>query len=215
MISLPWGAGAVLWGRPELTDSVQTKGSDIAGCWARAVSAAPASSVINSRRFTALCLPCFPTERIAHLGTVDCCIYPPGRYETIAVTPPIIFSKGGSPKTGHPISRQDLLTARNRFTTSFRGWRLDENVKPKSPPYRGATHKKLGDNCKMAVLAFSQARLRCDGPCQSRSRATWQPSRYPRPSQAAFAPFRSVTRSIFGRPSRYFSIGDLLFNKSI
>jgi len=26
---------------------------------------------MNSRRFTALCLPCFPTERIAHLGTAD------------------------------------------------------------------------------------------------------------------------------------------------
>src|SRR5262249_53616835 len=36
----------------------------------------------------------------------------------------------------------------------------------------------------MAVLAFSQARLRCDGPCQSRSRATSPPSRCPRPSQA-------------------------------
>jgi len=42
--------------------------------------------------------PVPPSERIAHLGTVDCWIYPPGRYETIAVTPPIIFSKGGSPK---------------------------------------------------------------------------------------------------------------------
>src|SRR5262245_2107792 len=37
--------------------------------------------------------PVLPTERIAHLGTADCCIHPPGRYETIAVTPPIIFSK--------------------------------------------------------------------------------------------------------------------------
>ena len=34
-----------------------------------------------------------PTERIAHLGTADCCIRPPGRNETIAVTPPKIFSK--------------------------------------------------------------------------------------------------------------------------
>jgi hypothetical protein len=37
--------------------------------------------------------PVLPTERIAHLGTVDCCIHPPARYETIAITPPIIFSK--------------------------------------------------------------------------------------------------------------------------
>src|SRR5215469_10994182 len=41
-----------------------------------------------------------PTARIAHLGRVDCCIHPPGRYETIAVTPPKIFPKGGGPKTG-------------------------------------------------------------------------------------------------------------------
>jgi len=32
------------------------------------------------------------------------------------------------------------------------------------------------------------APLRCAGPCQSRCRATWQPSRYPRPSQAAVEP---------------------------
>ena len=32
------------------------------------------------------------------------------------------------------------------------------------------------------------APLRCAAPCQSRSRATWPPSRYPHPSQAAFAP---------------------------
>src|SRR5262249_46768808 len=37
--------------------------------------------------------PVPPSERIAHLGTVNCWTYPPGRYETIAVTPPIIFSK--------------------------------------------------------------------------------------------------------------------------
>src|SRR5262245_8470034 len=54
---------------------------------------APPSSVMNSRRFTAQCLPCFPTERIAHLGTADRCIHPPGRNEMIAITPPKIFSK--------------------------------------------------------------------------------------------------------------------------
>ena len=37
--------------------------------------------------------PVLPTERIAHLGTADCCIHPPGRNETIAVTPPKTFSK--------------------------------------------------------------------------------------------------------------------------
>jgi hypothetical protein len=42
--------------------------------------------------------------------------------------------------------------------------------------------------------------LRCAEPRQSRCRATWQPSRYPRPSQAAVEP--SVqSLSIFGQPS--------------
>src|SRR5262249_60043903 len=37
--------------------------------------------------------PVLPTERIAHIGTADCCIRPPGRNEMIAITPPKIFSK--------------------------------------------------------------------------------------------------------------------------
>src|SRR5262249_45726429 len=37
--------------------------------------------------------PVLPTERIAHLGTADCCIHPPGRNEMITITPPKIFSK--------------------------------------------------------------------------------------------------------------------------
>src|SRR6516165_8223091 len=37
--------------------------------------------------------PVLPTERIAHLGTADCCIHPPERNEMIAITPPKIFSK--------------------------------------------------------------------------------------------------------------------------
>src|SRR5262249_6747755 len=91
----------------------------IAGCCARAASghaaAAPPSSVMNVRRFTALCLPCFPTERIAHLGTVDCCIYPPGRYENDRGHAVDNFFQGGSPRQATPFPRQDLLTARNRF----------------------------------------------------------------------------------------------------
>jgi hypothetical protein len=60
--------------------------------------------------------PVLPTERIAHLGTVDCCIHPPARYETIAVTPPIIFSKGGSPKQATPLTAPaSSLITRNRF----------------------------------------------------------------------------------------------------
>ena len=62
-----------------------------------------------------------PTERIAHLGTADCCIHPPGRNEMIAITPPIISSKEVAQKQATPFPRQDLLTARNSFRASFRG----------------------------------------------------------------------------------------------
>src|SRR5258707_11504615 len=37
-------------------------------------------------------------------------------------------------------------------------------------------------------LQTARTGLRYRAPCQSRSRATWPPSRYPHPSQAAFAP---------------------------
>jgi hypothetical protein len=59
----------------------------------------------------------------------------------IAITPPKIFSKEVAQKQATPFPRQDLLTARNRFTPNFRGWRLDENLKPKSPP-TGRPHLK-------------------------------------------------------------------------
>jgi len=59
--------------------------------------------------------PVLPTERIAHLGTADCCIHPPGRNEMIAITPPIISSKEVAQKQATPFLRQDLLTARNSF----------------------------------------------------------------------------------------------------
>jgi len=36
--------------------------------------------------------PVLPTERIAHIGTADCCIHPPGN-DMIASTPPKILSK--------------------------------------------------------------------------------------------------------------------------
>src|SRR5215831_5073086 len=42
------------------------------------------------------------------------------------------------------------------------------------------------------------APLRCAAPCHSRSRATWPPSRYPSPSQAAFAP---CVRSLIPQPA--------------
>ena len=60
----------------------------------------------------------------------------------IAITPPKIFSKEVAQKQATPFPRQDLLNARNRFTPNFRGWRLDEDLKPKSPPYPGGPHIK-------------------------------------------------------------------------
>jgi hypothetical protein len=143
--------------------------------------------------------PALPTERIAHLGTLDCCIHPPGRNEMIAVTPPIIFSKEvDQNRPPHFLARTSLST-RNRFTPNFQGRGLDENLKPKSPPYRGssAPQQPFGrTNCVGGLPLFIApplagsllAPLRCAGPCQSRSRATWPPSRYPDLSQPAFAP---------------------------
>jgi hypothetical protein len=85
-------------------------------------SARPCSRATEQRDELAACHcpmpPVLPTERIAHLGTADSCIHPPGRYETIAVTPPITFSKEVAQKQATPFPRQDLLTARNRRTGS-------------------------------------------------------------------------------------------------
>src|SRR5262249_23731434 len=81
--------------------------------------------------------PVLPTERIAHLGTADCCIHPPGRNEMIATTPPKIFSKEVAQK-GHPISPPGPPPRKKSFLTKFPGWDLDENLKPKKSPYRGA-----------------------------------------------------------------------------
>src|SRR6516162_8768547 len=116
----------------------------VAGCCAPTPSghatAAPPTSVMNSRRFTVP--PVLPTERIAHLGTPDCCIHPPGRNEMIAITPPKIFSKEVAQKQATPLTAPATsLTTKNRFTPNFRGWRLDENLKPKSPPYRGVHYR--------------------------------------------------------------------------
>jgi hypothetical protein len=61
-------------------------------------------------------------ERIAHLGTADCCIHPPGRNEMIAITPPKIFSKEVAPKQATPLTAPATsLTTRNSFKASFRG----------------------------------------------------------------------------------------------
>src|SRR5262249_14515057 len=52
------------------------------------------------------------------------------------------------------------LSTRNRFTPNFQGWGLDENLKPKSPPYPGA-HKDVRWQDKNEVgLAARAAMLR-------------------------------------------------------
>src|SRR5262249_37747614 len=82
---------------------------------------------------------------IAHLGTADCCIHPPGRNEMIAITPPKIFSKEVAQNRPPHFPARASLSTRNRFTPNFRGWGLDENLKLKSPPYRGV--KRARTNC--------------------------------------------------------------------
>ena len=46
--------------------------------------------------------------------------------------------QGGSPKQATPLPRQNLPQHQKSFTPNFQGWGLDENLKSKSPPYRGA-----------------------------------------------------------------------------
>jgi hypothetical protein len=65
--------------------------------------------------------PVLPTERIAHLGTADCCIHPPGRNEMIAITPPKIFSKEVAQKQATPLPRQNLPQHQKSFLTKFPG----------------------------------------------------------------------------------------------
>src|SRR5262249_60704637 len=64
---------------------------------------------------------------------------------------PKIFSKEVAQNKATPFLRQDLLTARNRFRPNFRGWRLDENLKPKSPP--PGSHKEVRRQDKMRLAS--------------------------------------------------------------
>src|SRR5262249_11179305 len=86
--------------------------------------------------------PVLPTERIAHLGTADFCIHPPGRNEMIAITPPKIFSKEVAQKQATPFTAPATsLTTKNRFTPNFRGWRLDEfSIFARPPPQGPLAH---------------------------------------------------------------------------
>ena len=64
----------------------------------------------TKQRYDGVSLPDASCARIAHLGTADCCIHPPGRNEMIAITPPIIFSKEVAQKQATPFPRQDLTS---------------------------------------------------------------------------------------------------------
>src|SRR5262249_12872162 len=144
--------------------------------------------------------PVPPTERIAQLGTADCCIHPPGRNEMITITPPKIFFKEVAQKQATPFPRQDLLTARNRFSPNFRAWGLDENLKPKSPPYPGP-HIKARRQRQNGSAGFqpSSFEMRWTVPVPIPSDlATFK---MPTPFASCFRTLRSVALSIFGRPS--------------
>src|SRR5215831_324717 len=123
--------------------------------------------------------PVLSTERIAHLGTADCCIHPPGRNEMIAITPPKIFSEGGSPKQATPLTAPATsLTTKNRFTSSFRGWGLDENLEPKSPPYRGVHYRGSAARQNEAGWRLAHPSRRLHPALRSRCAPCSRPSLY-------------------------------------
>jgi len=118
IIVRPWRKPATRW-LASVSDALRRNpATGIAGCCA--LRERPRSRRAANQRDELAASHCpmppvLPTERIAHLGTVDCCIHPPARYETIAITPPIISSKEVAQKQATPFPRQDLLTARNHF----------------------------------------------------------------------------------------------------
>src|SRR5262249_61878016 len=60
--------------------------------------------------------------------------------QTIAVTPPIIFSKEVAQNRPPHFLARTSLTTRNSFRADFRGWRLDEFSIFARPPPGGSTH---------------------------------------------------------------------------
>src|SRR5262245_23203194 len=66
--------------------------------------------------------PVLPTERIAHLGTVDCCIPSTWAVRDDRGHAADNFFQGGSAKQATPLTAPATsLTTKNRFTPSFRG----------------------------------------------------------------------------------------------
>src|SRR5262245_33203820 len=108
------------------------------GACARAASghaAAPPSKVMNSRRLTTGCLPCFRKDSTPRHGRL---LHPSSWAERddrdhAAEN----FFQGGSPKQATPLTAPGPPTARNRFRPHFRGWRLDEFSIFARPPPRG------------------------------------------------------------------------------
>src|SRR6516165_2927932 len=111
IIVRPWRKPATRW-LASVSDALRRNpATGIAGCCAlrerpRRRSAANQRDELAASHYPMP--PVLPTERIAHLGTADCCIHP-GRNAAEN------FFQGGSPKQAPPFPRQDLLTARNRF----------------------------------------------------------------------------------------------------
>src|SRR5262249_1598101 len=110
------------------------------------------------------------------------------------------FFQGGSPKQATPLPRQTSLSTRNRFTPNFQGWGLDENLKPKSPPYRGAhIDVRWQDKNEVGLAArrlHPALRSRC-APCSHSSLydcAKKAYNLYSRNAQARFIRTKSASR---------------------
>src|SRR5262249_18737539 len=97
----------------------------------------------------------------------------------IAITPPKIFSQGGGPKQATPLTAPaTALTTGNRFTPNFRGWGLDENLKPKSPPYRGVHYRGSAARQNEAGSRLAHPPRRLHPALRSRCAPCSRPSLY-------------------------------------
>src|SRR5262245_48841674 len=81
--------------------------------------------------------PVLPTERIAHLGTADCCIHPPRQNEMIAITPPKIFSKEVAPKQATPFREPKNTRHSGKGPGDFLGFAAAPSPSPAWPRHAG------------------------------------------------------------------------------
>src|SRR5262249_48326995 len=115
--------------------------------------------------------PVLPTESIAHLGTADCCIHPPGRNEMIASPPPKIFSKEVAQNRPPHLPRQQSPSPPEIVLRQISGdeaWMKIRNQKvpPPGVPYRGSAARQ-NEVSLAARVAMLRARsgasiLHCD-----------------------------------------------------